>query len=65
MDELTLTLKAMRDKTNQERKFLAAIQGIDLDEDENKGDITELKGYEANEMGFGIGLGLGYSVEGE
>ena len=65
MDELTLTLKAMRDKTNQERKFLAAIQGIDLDENENKGDITELRGYEANETGFGIGLGLGYSSEGE
>ena len=65
MPELTHTLIAKREIEHQERKFLAAIQGIDLDEDENKGDITELRGYEANEMGFGIGLGLGYSNEGE
>lgn len=64
MDELLITLKAMRDKASQERKFLAAIQGIDLDEDNEKGDIADLKGVHAQD-GFGIGMGLGYSVEGE
>lgn len=31
MPELTAILKAYRDKTHDERKFSAAIQGIDLD----------------------------------
>ncbi len=31
MPELTAILKASRDKSHEDRKFLAAIQGIDLD----------------------------------
>lgn len=31
MPELTAILKASRDKSHEERKFLAAIQGVDLD----------------------------------
>jgi hypothetical protein len=66
MDELMMILKAIKNKDGQERKFLAAIQGIDLESDEDdKGDITELKGYQAQQEGFGIGLGLGYESEGD
>ena len=32
MPELTAILKASRDANHSERRFLAAIQGIDLDE---------------------------------
>lgn len=32
MPELTITLTAIREKENNHNKFLAAIQGIDLDE---------------------------------
>lgn len=63
MDELLLTLKAIRDKDSQQRKFLAAIQGIDLEENE-KEDIADLKGVHAQD-GFGIGMGLGYEVQGD
>jgi len=37
MPELTATLISKREKEYQERKFLAAIQGVDLEGDENKG----------------------------
>ncbi len=37
MAELTAILKASRDKTHSDRKFLAAVQGIDLDEGEGRG----------------------------
>lgn len=33
MPELTATLNAMRETEHREQKFLAAIQGIDLDKD--------------------------------
>lgn len=66
MEELLLILKATRDTKSQDRRFLAAIQGIELeDENEEKGDVTELKGYTAQQEGFGIGMGLGYEVQGE
>ena len=45
----------------RDRKFFAAIEGIDLDEQEEPlGDITKLNGYQAAQEGFGIGMGLGY-----
>lgn len=37
MPELTATLISKREKEYQEKKFLAAIQGVDLEGDENKG----------------------------
>jgi hypothetical protein len=64
MDELMLILETTRKLEDQNRIFLAAIQGIDL-ENNDKGDITELKGIHAEKDGFGIGLGLGYESEGE
>lgn len=37
MPELVATLEAKRKKEHEEKKFLAAIQGINLDEDSGKG----------------------------
>jgi hypothetical protein len=66
MEELLLILKATRDNKSQDRRFLAAIQGIELeDENEDKGDVIDLKGYTAEQEGFGIGMGLGYEIQGE
>ena len=59
-----LTLKAISDKDSRDKKFLAALQGVDLDEDSSVGeDITSIKGARAKQDGFGIGLGLGHIVE--
>ena len=33
MDELTAVLEASRDHTHEERKFLAALKGVDLDKE--------------------------------
>ena len=45
----------------RDRRFFAAIEGIDLDEQEQPlEDITKLNGYQAAQEGFGIGMGLGY-----
>lgn len=55
----------MREKEHRDRVFLAALQGVDLDEgtvrdDKPKDDIKNLNGYAAAQEGFGIGMGLGY-----
>jgi len=60
-EELLATINAIREKEMRDRKFFAAIEGIDLDEQEEPlGDITKLNGYQAAQEGFGIGMGLGY-----
>jgi hypothetical protein len=60
-----LTLKAVNKKDERDKKFSAALQGVDLDEESSEGeDITKIKGFRANQDGFGIGLGLGHIVEG-
>lgn len=69
MEELVATLNALREKEVRNNKFLAALQGIDMDEDqkqeeEDENDITKLKGWRADKEGFGIGHGLGYVVQG-
>lgn len=63
MEELLATLTAMRKRTEAEQKFLAALQGVDLEEESSNDDITNLKGFNAQHEGFGIGLGLGHIVE--
>lgn len=64
IEELLATISAIRDKENNERKFNAAIQGIDLDEETAPpADITTLSGGAAARSGFGIGMGLGYEVQ--
>lgn len=60
MDEIMLLLKSLRDKVNDERRFLAAMQGIDLNEQQE--DVADFKDYQA---GFGVGMGLGYESDGE
>ena len=60
VEELIVTVNAIREKESRDRKFSAALQGIDLDEDEAVNDITDLKGLSAVQEGFGIGMGLGY-----
>lgn len=60
-----LTLKAISEKDSRDKKFFAALQGIDLEENSSPEDedITKVKGFIAAESGFGIGLGLGHVVE--
>lgn len=64
MEELIVTINAIRDKDSRDRKFFAALQGIDLDENndeqDDENDITKLRGWKAAEEGFGIGLGIGH-----
>lgn len=61
LEELTALLEVQRKQVNEHRKFLAAIQGIDLDaEDEEAPDITMNSGYHATEEGFGAGEGLAF-----
>jgi len=67
LDELMATLNASREREKRERKFLAAIQGIDIDdEDKEPEDITDLQNAKiAKDEGFGINEGLGFmSMEG-
>jgi hypothetical protein len=59
IDELMATLKASRDKEHRDKKFLAAINGVDLDKEEEVNDIAELSGHQAKTEGFGINEGLG------
>lgn len=64
MEELLSTLSAIHKREEESRKFLAAIQGVDLAENSPQSeDITSIKGIRANQEGFGIGLGLGHVVE--
>jgi hypothetical protein len=60
------TLEASRKKDENDKRFLAALQGVDLDAEgssDSDEDIAKVKGYRAEQEGFGIGLGLGYVVE--
>ena len=65
VEELIVIINSIREKEHRERKFMAALQGVDLDEEEKeeynpRNDILSLVGTERAEAGFGIGLGLGY-----
>ena len=81
MPELIATLSSQRELAYEEKKFLAAIQGVDLDEGNGKGqdewealkarvfsggatsdgnDVLSLQGPKAQQLGFGIGMGLDY-----
>lgn len=81
MPELLATLDALRKVKDEDRKFAAALKGINLDNDNEKtgedviknarakasgvdpNDVLSLAGKNAEDAGFGIGLGLGYEVE--
>ncbi|MEY4334380.1 MAG: hypothetical protein RLZZ196_3124 [Bacteroidota bacterium] len=80
MPELIQTFKSMQKTEDEKRKFLAMLQGINLNEEVKEGpsfddirrkalginatadDVVSLQGTFANEAGFGIGAGLGYTV---
>jgi len=65
VEELLKILDASREREHENRKFLAALKGIDLDKDNKPEDLADFKGVEAYQKGFGIGLGIGHRVEGE
>ena len=61
-----MVLNAARRKDMDDKKFMAQLQGINLDDQDNTdSDLADLKGVHANQAGFGVGLGIGYSIEGE
>lgn len=62
---MIVTLDAIKKRDERDKKFLAALQGVDLDDNssEDDEDITKVKGFRAEQDGFGIGLGLGHIVE--
>lgn len=83
MPELTEILVAKRKSDHEQRKFFAALQGVDLEDSdgENKkqttfedikarvfsggqakdaNDILALQGINAQQAGFGIGMGIDY-----
>jgi hypothetical protein len=63
VEELVATLQAHRKMRREEQKFLAAIQGIEIPDDNvAQSDITDLRGFRASQEGFGIGKGLSHSV---
>lgn len=62
VDELLATLNAQRKLRYEEQKFLAMIQGIDISDNDTTSDITDLKGAQAVQQGFGIGVGLGHAT---
>jgi hypothetical protein len=53
----------MKKKDERDKKFLAALQGVDLEDSSQDEDITQIKGYRAKQDGFGIGEGLGHIME--
>lgn len=84
MPEMVQTFKSMQKTESEKRRFLASIQGVDLNESSNENkegssfedvkrralgvtasadDVVSLQGSFASEAGFGIGAGLGYSIE--
>jgi hypothetical protein len=61
VDELLATLNAQRKSKYEDQKFFAMIQGIDISDNDTVSDITDLKGAQAVQSGFGVGVGLGHS----
>lgn len=81
--ELTAILAAKRKDDHENRKFLAALQGVDLDDGndskktssfqdikarvfsggqaKDSNDIISMQGINAQQAGFGIGMGLEYT----
>ncbi len=60
VDELLSTLNAHRKSQREQQRFFAAIQGIDLSDDEPR-DLAELAGADAAVAGFGVGMGIGHA----
>jgi hypothetical protein len=60
LDELMATVNASREKEKREREILAAVNGIDMNEEVVDTDIVDNQGYVAQQEGFGINEGLGH-----
>lgn len=63
VEELSAILDASREKEKRGNKFLAAINGVELDEEESAEpvDISSLKNsMHASQEGFGVNEGLGF-----
>jgi len=70
LEELMATIEAIRSKDNNDKKFAAAINGVDLDEQNEEeviNDVTDLNSARvAQSEGFGINEGLGFmQMEGD
>ena len=61
LEELVVIVEALRKKDNDDKRFTAAVNGVDLEEDEPANDITELNSRNvASSEGFGVNEGLGF-----
>jgi hypothetical protein len=58
-------IEASRNRQLEDRKFLAAINGVELDQESTESDIVELSGANARHEGFGIDEGLGFIQMGD
>ena len=56
MPELTAILEASRAKEKREQKFLAALQGVDLDEDEKRLDTNAFEDLKARVFSGGAAI---------
>ena len=66
LEELTALLEISRKRNYDDKKFLAAVNGVELEDDsEEESDILELQGFNATHEGFGIDQGLGAITMGE
>ena len=84
MPEMVQTFKSMQKSESEKRKFLASIQGVELNDNSSNNkegssfedikrralginassdDVVSLQGSFAAQAGFGVGAGLGYSIE--
>jgi hypothetical protein len=62
------TIEAIRNKDNNDKKFVAAINGVELEgnDQEISNDITDLNSARvASSEGFGLNEGLGFMQMGE
>ena len=61
LDELMAIIEIIRKKDNDDKRFLAAINGVDLDAEEEVSDVSDLMNLKvARDEGFGVNEGLGF-----
>jgi len=68
LEELMATIESIRNKDNNDKKFVAAINGVELEgnDQEISNDITDLNSARvASSEGFGLNEGLGFMQMGE
>jgi len=68
LEELMATIESIRNKDNNDKKFVAAINGVELEKNDQDvaNDITDLNSARvASSEGFGLNEGLGFMQMGE